>query len=114
MQLMMREVVCSGTAEAARVDGWSIAGKTGTAYKAQADGTYFNADGITHDYYSSFVGFFPAEDPQVTVLISIDEPQTGFNSGAQSAAPTFQMLVPTIIHELAIVPPPGSTDCDGN
>jgi cell division protein FtsI (penicillin-binding protein 3) len=114
MQSMMREVVCTGTAEAARVDGWSIAGKTGTAYKAQADGTYFNADGITHDYYSSFVGFFPAEDPQVTVLISIDEPKSGFNSGAQSAAPTFRMLVPTIIHELAIVPPPGSTDCDGN
>jgi cell division protein FtsI (penicillin-binding protein 3) len=114
MQVMMREVVCSGTAESAQVDGWSIAGKTGTAYKAQADGTYFNEDGITHDYYSSFVGFLPAEDPQVTVLISIDEPQTGFNSGAQSAAPTFQMLVPTIIHELAIVPPPGSTDCDGD
>ena len=77
MQSMMRDVVCSGTAESAQVDGWSIAGKTGTAYKAQADGTYFNADGITHDYYSSFVGFFPAEDPQVTVLISIDEPKTG-------------------------------------
>ena len=81
MQAIMREVVCSGTAESARVNGWSIAGKTGTAYKAQADGTYFNADGITHDYYSSFVGFLPAEDPQVTVLISIDEPKTGFNSG---------------------------------
>jgi cell division protein FtsI (penicillin-binding protein 3) len=114
MQSIMRDVVCNGTAESARVDGWSIAGKTGTAYKAQADGTYFNEDGITHDYYSSFVGFFPAEDPQVTVLISIDEPQRGFNSGAQSAAPTFRMLVPTIIHELAIVSPPNSTDCDGD
>jgi cell division protein FtsI (penicillin-binding protein 3) len=114
LQAMMRDVVCQGTAESAQVAGWSIAGKTGTAYKAQADGSYFNADGVTHDYYSSFVGFFPAEDPQVTVLISIDEPKTGFNSGAQSAAPTFRMLVPTIIHELEIVPPPGSTDCDGN
>jgi cell division protein FtsI (penicillin-binding protein 3) len=114
MQSIMREVVCSGTADSARVDGWSIAGKTGTAYKAQADGTYFNADGVTHDYYSSFVGFFPAEDPQVTVLISIDEPKEGFNSGAQSAAPVFRTLVPTIIHELAIVQPPGSTDCDGD
>jgi cell division protein FtsI (penicillin-binding protein 3) len=114
VQSIMRDVVCDGTAEAAQVAGWSIAGKTGTAYKAQADGTYFNADGVTHDYYSSFVGFFPAEDPQVTVLISIDEPKTGFNSGAQSAAPTFRLLVPTIIHELEIVPPPGSVDCSGN
>jgi cell division protein FtsI/penicillin-binding protein 2 len=112
VQSIMRDVVCSGTAQAARVDGWSIAGKTGTAYKAQADGTYFNEDGVTHDYYSSFVGFFPAED--VTVLISIDEPRQGFNSGAQSAAPAFRMLVPTIIHELEVVPPPGSTDCSGN
>jgi cell division protein FtsI (penicillin-binding protein 3) len=114
VQSIMRDVVCSGTAQAAQVDGWSIAGKTGTAYKAQADGTYFNEDGVTHDYYSSFVGFFPAEDPQVTVLISIDEPRQGFNSGAQSAAPAFRMLVPTIIHELEVVPPPGSTDCSGN
>lgn len=113
VQSIMRGVVCEGTADAAQVAGWSIAGKTGTAYKAQEDGTYFNADGITHDYYSSFVGFFPAEDPQVTVLISIDEPQQGFNSGAQSAAPAFQQLVPTIVHELAIVRPPGSTGCDG-
>lgn len=114
MQLMMRDVVCLGTAQDARVAGLSVAGKTGTAYKAQADGTYFNADGITHDYYSSFVGFFPAEDPQVTILISIDEPKSGFNSGGQAAAPLFQELVPTIRHELGIIPPRGSVDCNGN
>lgn len=116
MQWIMRDVVCDphGTARDARVPGLSVAGKTGTAYKAQADGTYFNEDGVTHDYYSSFVGFFPAEDPQVTILISIDEPARGFNSGAQSAAPAFQQLAPTMIHELGIVPPPGSTDCNGN
>ncbi len=113
MQLMMRDVVCDGTAAAAQVNGLSVAGKTGTAYKAQPDGTYFNAEG-KHNYYSSFVGFFPAEDPAVTILVSIDDPTTGFNSGAQSAAPLFQELVPTIRHELGVVPPPGSTDCQGN
>ena len=115
MQSIMRDVVCDprGTATDAQVRGLSVAGKTGTAYKAQEDGTYFNADGFTHDYYSSFVGFFPAEDPQITMLISIDEPATGFNSGAQSAAPLFRELAPTMVHELGIVSPPGSTDCDG-
>ena len=115
MQTIMRDVVCDsdGTAIAAQVPGLSVAGKTGTAYKAQADGTYFNEDGFTHDYYSSFVGFFPAEDPQVTILISIDEPQTGFNSGAQSAAPLFRELAPTMVHELGVATPPGSTGCDG-
>lgn len=113
MQSIMRGVVCDGTADAAQVPGLSVAGKTGTAYKAQEDGGYYNADGITRDYYSSFVGFLPAEDPQVTILISIDEPQSGFNSGAQSAAPLFRELAPTMIHELGIESPPGSTDCDG-
>lgn len=115
MQSIMRDTVCDprGTAVDAQVEGLSVAGKTGTAYKAQEDGTYFNADGITHDYYSSFVGFFPAEDPQITILISIDEPQRGFNSGAQSAAPLFRELAPTMVHELGIISPPGSTDCDG-
>jgi cell division protein FtsI (penicillin-binding protein 3) len=113
MQVMMREAVCNGTAASAQVEGLSVAGKTGTAYKTQSDGTYFNAQG-KHNYYSSFVGFFPAEDPAVTILVSIDDPATGFNSGAQSAAPLFQELVPTIRHELGIVPPPGSTDCGGD
>lgn len=113
VQQMMKAVVCDGTADAAQVDGLSVAGKTGTAYKAQEDGTYFLEDGIHHAYYSSFVGFFPAEAPEVTILVSIDEPAQGYNSGSQSAAPLFQELVPTIRHELGIVPPPGSTDCAG-
>lgn len=115
MQVMLRDVVCDprGTARDAQVPGISVGGKTGTAYKAQEDGTYFNEDGVTHDYYSSFVGFFPAEDPQVTVLISIDEPQTGFNSGGQSAAPLFREIAPIAVHELAVEAPPGSTDCSG-
>ena len=112
MQSMMRDVVCDGTADAAQVQGLSVAGKTGTAYKALDNGTYTDENG-KHVYYSSFVGFFPAEDPQVTVLVSMDSPQEGFNSGGQSAAPLFRSLVPTIIHELAIEPPPGSTDCHG-
>lgn len=109
MQSMMKEVVCNGTAERAQVDGLSVAGKTGTSYKTQANGTYYNAEG-TRDYYVSFVGFFPAEDPQVTVLVAIDDPQSG-TSGGQSAAPLFQQLVPVIVTELGIQPPAGSTGC---
>ena len=68
----MREVVCRGTAKQAHVPGLSIAGKTGTGFIAQPGGGYVKADG-TKDYYASFVGFLPAEDPQVTILISIDD-----------------------------------------
>ena len=109
---MMRNVVCSGTATRAQVDGLSIAGKTGTAFKAADNGTYFNDDG-DRIYYSSFVGFFPAEDPQVTVLISVDEPPAGTDDrfGGTAAAPVFAELAPTLIHELGIVPAPGTTGC---
>jgi cell division protein FtsI (penicillin-binding protein 3) len=109
---MMRKVVCSGTATRAQVDGLSVAGKTGTAFKAADNGTYFD-DAGNRIYYSSFVGFFPAEDPQVTVLISVDEPPAGTNDrfGGTAAAPVFAELAPTLIHELGIVPTPGSTGC---
>ncbi len=109
---MMRNVVCSGTATLAQVDGLSIAGKTGTAFKAADNGTYFDDDG-NRIYYASFVGFFPAEDPQVTVLVSVDEPPAGTNDrfGGTAAAPVFAELAPTLIHELGIVPTPGATGC---
>jgi cell division protein FtsI (penicillin-binding protein 3) len=109
---MMRNVVCRGTATRAQVDGLSIAGKTGTAFKAADNGTYFDDDG-NRIYYSSFVGFFPAENPQVTVLVSVDEPPAGTDDrfGGTAAAPVFAELAPTLIHELGIVPAPGAADC---
>ena len=71
-------------AQAGQVPGLSIAGKTGTGFNAQPDGGYLYADG-TKAYYASFVGFFPAEDPQVTILVSIDEPPA--DAATASAAP---------------------------
>ena len=109
---MMRNVVCAGTATRAQVDGLSVAGKTGTAFKAADNGTYFDENG-DRIYYASFVGFFPAENPQVTVLVSIDEPPAGTNDrfGGTAAAPVFAELAPTLIHELGILPTPGATGC---
>jgi cell division protein FtsI (penicillin-binding protein 3) len=109
---MMRNVVCYGTATRAQVDGLSIAGKTGTAFKAADNGTYFDDDG-NRIYYASFVGFFPAENPQVTVLVSVDEPPAGTDDrfGGTAAAPVFAELAPTLIHELGIVPTPGAAVC---
>jgi cell division protein FtsI (penicillin-binding protein 3) len=112
MQRMLAEVVCSGTAKAARVDSFNVAGKTGTGLKAQPNGTYLNEQG-QRTYYSSFVGFFPAEAPQVTLLISVDEPPAGSEDrfGGTAAAPVFGALAPTIVHELGIQPPAGAIGC---
>jgi cell division protein FtsI (penicillin-binding protein 3) len=111
---MMVDVVCSGTATLAQVDGVAIAGKTGTAFKAADNGTYFDDDG-NRVYYSSFVGFFPAEDPQVTVLVALDEPPAGSGDrfGGTAAAPVFAELTPSLIHELGIQPPENSRGCEG-
>jgi cell division protein FtsI (penicillin-binding protein 3) len=114
---MMQSVVCSGTATRAQVAGLSIAGKTGTGLKAQDNGTYLNDKG-ERTYYASFVGFFPAEDPQATVLISIDEPPGAEGQltrfGGTAAAPVFAKVAPAIMRELDITPPAASGGCPGN
>ncbi|MGA1076832.1 MAG: penicillin-binding transpeptidase domain-containing protein, partial [Ilumatobacteraceae bacterium] len=115
MQAMMRRVVCRGTATRAQegVEQFNIAGKTGTGLKAQPNGTYLDDQG-NRVYYASFAGFFPAEDPQISVLVSIDEPPAGDINrfGGTAAAPVFARLVPTIVHELGIEPPNWTIPCE--
>ena len=116
LQRLMRAVVCDpdGTGERAQqgLENFSVAGKTGTGLKAQPNGTYLNEKG-QKVYYASFVGFFPAENPQITVLVSIDEPPAGDINrfGGTAAAPVFAALVPTIAYELGIRPPAETTPC---
>jgi cell division protein FtsI (penicillin-binding protein 3) len=116
MQRLMRAVVCdpAGTGKRAQtgLENFSVAGKTGTGLKAQPNGTYLNDEG-ERVYYASFVGFFPAEDPQITVLVSIDEPPAGDINrfGGTAAAPVFRKLVPTIAHETGVQPPANTTSC---
>ena len=105
---IMRDVVCRGTAKRAQVDGLTIAGKTGTGFKAADNGTYWT-DAGTRKYYASFVGYFPAEDPQVTILVSVDEPAaTNERFGGTAAAPVFAEMAPLLLNELGIQPPAGS------
>jgi len=112
MNVMMRNVVCNGTAKAAKVPGVTIAGKTGTGLKAQPGGGYVNEAG-ERTYYASFVGFFPAEDPQATVLVSIDEPAADqlTRFGGTAAAPVFAQIAPSIMHELGFTPPNTGGGC---
>jgi cell division protein FtsI (penicillin-binding protein 3) len=111
MNQMMQAVVCEGTATRAQVDGITIAGKTGTGIKS-VDGKY-GAEGQDAAYYSSFVGFFPAETPAVTTLVSIDEPPGGDlgHFGGTAAAPVFKAVVPTVMHQLGLQPPTTTGGC---
>lgn len=77
-------VVQGGTGENAQIDGLRVAGKTGTARRS-------DRGGYVGGYRSSFVGFFPAEDPKVALLIVVDGPTQGFYGG-QVSAPIFQRI----------------------
>ncbi|MEQ1701027.1 MAG: penicillin-binding protein 2, partial [Ilumatobacteraceae bacterium] len=109
---MMTDVVCEGTGKGARIPGISVAGKTGTAYKTQDGGVYVGANG-ERLYRATFVGFFPADAPQVTILVTIDEPDPTSKDrfGGTASAPLFANIATSAIHELQIVPSPGDTGC---
>lgn len=109
---MLTQVVCRGTGELAQIPGMTVAGKTGTGYKIFDNGTY-EGDSGERKYFATFVGFFPADNPQVTILVSIDEPDptTQDRFGGTAAAPVFADLAQVAIRELQIVPSAGDTGC---
>jgi cell division protein FtsI/penicillin-binding protein 2 len=101
--LMLTDVVREGTGTEARVKGYEVAGKTGTAQKARADGKGYMSGGV---YVSSFAGFLPAGDPRVLIVITIDEPSKGGLYGGTVAAPTFSRLAAFCVSHLRITPAP--------
>lgn len=76
---LLREVVASGGGKHAKVDGYDIGGKTGTAQK------YENGAIAQGKYVASFMGFYPTDVPKYTVLVVIDEPQGAFYGGVVAA-----------------------------
>ena len=78
---LLEGVVSEGSGKLAYVDGYSIGGKTGTAQK------YKNGTIAHGSYVSSFLGFAPVDDPQYTVLLTVNEPSTGVYYGSLVAAP---------------------------
>lgn len=84
---IMEQVVEHGTGKAARVPGFSVAGKTGTAQKV-VDGRYSRTD-----YNASFVGFAPSRQPQFVIVVVIDAPKgKNLYYGGSVAAPVFQRI----------------------
>lgn len=115
MASIMTDVVCFGTGTLAKLPGMSVAGKTGTAYKLQDNGTYLNDEGA-RTYFASFVGFMPANNPRFTVLVSIDEPDpfTRDRFGGTAAAPVFARIGQVLINELDIRPEGDDIGCVGS
>jgi cell division protein FtsI (penicillin-binding protein 3) len=106
----MLETVVSdtGTARLAAIDGVRVAGKTGTAQKAE-NGGYSKTR-----WLASFAGFLPVDDPRLVIVVLIDEPK-GVHYGGVIAGPVFQRVAEASLDVLGIeraLPPPTSEDLD--
>jgi len=96
---MLEQVVSRGTAKAAHIDGYTVAGKTGTARKVAEGGKGYK-DGA---YIATFAGFVPAEQPQLSTIVVLDEPTPIY--GGLTSAPTFADIARYGLR-LFKVPPP--------
>ena len=92
--LMLSHTVENGSGKSAAIDGWNVAGKTGTSKKL-IDGQYSEKE-----FISSFVGYFPYDNPQLLCLIILDSPDVSRNLhwGGISAAPVFKSVMDRIIN----------------
>jgi cell division protein FtsI (penicillin-binding protein 3) len=89
-----------GTAYEARVDGYSVAGKTGTVKKAREGGRGYTEK----SYFSVFAGFAPAKNPKVIIVVMIDEPSAGQYYGGLVSAPVFSRVMAGTLRLLDIPP----------
>lgn len=99
-----------GTGVLASVPGYQIAGKTGTALIAQPNGGYRDTNGEVH-LLTSFAGFLPAGDPELSIIVMIEEPE-GDASGGRVAAPLFGEISNFALQHFRI--PPAASVFDGS
>jgi cell division protein FtsI (penicillin-binding protein 3) len=86
-----------GTAPKARLDHYTVGGKTGTAEKVE-NGQYVNK------FFSSFIGFFPADNPELCIAVFIDEPPKGDHFGGAAAGPIFKAIAEGAANYLNLKP----------
>ncbi|WP_262964171.1 peptidoglycan D,D-transpeptidase FtsI family protein [Methylobacter psychrophilus] len=97
-KMMETVIMKDGTAYEARVDGYSAAGKTGTAKKAGSGGY------TEKSYFAVFAGMAPASDPRLIIVVMIDEPSAGQYYGGLVAAPVFSKVMAGALRILGVAP----------
>ncbi|MFH1779341.1 MAG: penicillin-binding transpeptidase domain-containing protein [Candidatus Omnitrophota bacterium] len=98
MRDILSGVVSEGTGRLAEVEGYKVAGKTGTSQKVEPDGTYSHSK-----FVASFIGFAPVDDPKIAVVVMLDEPRP-FYYGGVVAAPVFKRVAQNVLRYLEIKP----------
>jgi len=98
VKIMETVITRNGTGTRAALDGYSVCGKTGTSKKIGKDGTYSD-----DKYIASFAGFTPAENPEIAILVVIDEPKGKYYGGIV-AAPAFKKIARETLNHMNISP----------
>src|SRR5207302_3428002 len=98
LQDMLESVITDGTAKSGRLDGYTAAGKTGTAQKIDESGRYSATKLV-----ASFAGFDPATNPVVSIIVMIDEP-VGEHHGGTVAAPVFKRIAEQVLRYMSVPP----------
>src|SRR6266536_1961530 len=99
LRRMLEGVTISGTAKLAQLNGYTAAGKTGTAQKIDPKTRTYSAT----KHVASFVGFAPVDDPAVVIIVVIDEPGGAYHGG-EVAAPVFREIAELVLPNLGIAP----------
>jgi cell division protein FtsI (penicillin-binding protein 3) len=99
LQDMLEAVVTDGTAKSGRLDGYTAAGKTGTAQKIEETTGRYSAT----KYVASFAGFAPATNPVIALIVMIDEP-IGAHHGGEVGAPVFKRIAEQVLRYMSVPP----------
>ena len=99
MRQLLADAVRVGSGRNAYVKGYRVAGKTGTSEKLATESTTGE-----EEYIASFVGFAPADDPQIAILVMLDEPNGSEYFGGLTAAPTAGKILSDVLPYLEIIP----------
>jgi cell division protein FtsI (penicillin-binding protein 3) len=98
MHKMMEGVVLHGTGIPAQLNGYSAAGKTGTAQKIDPETHKYSKT----NYVASFAGFAPVNDPAISIVVVMDSPAYKFHYGTSASAPVFRQLAQEILEYLGV------------
>jgi cell division protein FtsI (penicillin-binding protein 3) len=101
---MLADVVRAGTGQQATIDGYTVAGKTGTARKPLEDARGYKPGA----YMATFAGFVPAEKPALSIIVVLDEPSIGGYYASTVAAPVFGDIARYALRQFHIPPPAGT------
>ncbi|QKY68956.1 stage V sporulation protein D [Lentibacillus sp. CBA3610] len=101
----LESVVAEGTGRPAYVDGYRVGGKTGTAQKVGPDGNY-----MADNYVVSFMGFAPADDPEVVVYVAIDNPKGTVQFGGPVVGPIVGTIIGDSLRAMGVEPSEGGPD----